>query len=252
MKMTYFGHSAFRIDTGRSVILIDPFLTGNPHFHGDVAKATEGVTHILLSHGHSDHVGDTIDVAKRTGAKVVGTFELVQWLKSKGVETIEPANTGGTVKFDDFSVTLTQAFHSSASIEEGGKITYLGMPNGLVLHFNDGNSVYHMGDTDIFGDMALIEELASAEDRPRADRRPADDGRRGRGTRLPPLLQLQDHHPAALGNHADPRCRPAPLPGSDGGRGLARADAGDRPALRHLTQGPMDRRRRCLRATPSI
>ena len=159
MKMTYFGHSAFRIDTGESVILIDPFLTGNPHFKGDVAKASEGATHILLSHGHSDHVGDTIEIAKRTGAKVVGTFELVQWLKSKGVGTIEPANTGGTVKFGDFSVTLTQAFHSSASIEEGGRITYLGMPNGLVLHFVDGQSVYHMGDTDIFGDMALIEEL---------------------------------------------------------------------------------------------
>ncbi|KTR08444.1 hydrolase [Aureimonas ureilytica] len=159
MKMTYFGHSAFRIETGESVILIDPFLTGNPHFKGDVTHATEGVTHILLSHGHSDHVGDTIEIAKRTGAKVVGTFELVQWLKSKGVETIEPANTGGTVKFGDFSVTLTQAFHSSASIEENGRITYLGMPNGLVLHFADGQSVYHMGDTDIFGDMALIEEL---------------------------------------------------------------------------------------------
>lgn len=159
MKMTYFGHSAFRIDTGESVILIDPFLSGNPHFKGDVAKASEGATHILLTHGHSDHVGDTVEIAKRTGARVVGTFELVQWLKSKGVETIEPANTGGTVKFGDFSVTLTQAFHSSASIEEGGRITYLGMPNGLVLHFSDGGSVYHMGDTDIFGDMALIEEL---------------------------------------------------------------------------------------------
>ncbi|MBB3935357.1 metal-dependent hydrolase [Aureimonas phyllosphaerae] len=159
MKMTYFGHSAFRIDTGRAVILIDPFLTGNPHFKGDVAKATEGATHILLSHGHGDHVGDTVEIARRTGARVLGTYELVNWLASKGVETIEPANTGGTVKFDGFSVTLTQAFHSSASVEEGGKITYLGMPNGIVIHFDDGSSVYHMGDTDIFGDMALIEEL---------------------------------------------------------------------------------------------
>ncbi|MEX6507905.1 metal-dependent hydrolase [Jiella sp. M17.18] len=159
MKITYFGHSAFRIETGSSVILIDPFLSGNPHFKGDVAAATAGVTHIALSHGHFDHVGDTVDIAKRTGAKVIGTFELVQWLSKKGVETIEPGNTGGTISFDDFSVTLTQAFHSSGTVEEDGTVTYLGMPNGLVFHCNDGPTVYHMGDTDIFGDMALIEEL---------------------------------------------------------------------------------------------
>ncbi|WP_185985146.1 metal-dependent hydrolase [Aureimonas mangrovi] len=159
MKITYFGHSAFKIETGASVVLIDPFLTGNPHFKGDVAAATEGTTHIALSHGHFDHVGDTVEIARRTGAKVIGTFELVSWLNKKGVENIEPGNTGGTVKFDDFSVTLTQAFHSSGNVEENGTVTYLGMPNGLVFHFSQGPSVYHMGDTDIFADMALIEEL---------------------------------------------------------------------------------------------
>lgn len=159
MKITYFGHSAFKIETGSSVLLIDPFISGNPHFKGDVESATQGTTHIALSHGHFDHVGDTVEIARRTGAKVIGTFELVSWLNKKGVENIEPANTGGTVKFDDFSVTLTQAFHSSGNVEEDGAVTYLGMPNGLVFHFNEGPSVYHMGDTDIFGDMALIEEL---------------------------------------------------------------------------------------------
>lgn len=159
MKITYFGHSAFRIETGSSVILIDPFLSGNPHFKGDVSEASRGATHIVLSHGHFDHVGDTVDIAAKTGAKVVGTFELVSWLQKKGVEKIEPGNTGGTIKFDDFSVTLTQAFHSSGTVEEDGTVTYLGMPNGLVFHFKDGPTVYHMGDTDIFGDMATIEEL---------------------------------------------------------------------------------------------
>ncbi|MFD2237705.1 metal-dependent hydrolase [Aureimonas populi] len=159
MKITYFGHSAFKIETERSIILIDPFLTGNPHFTGDVEAATRDVTHIALSHGHFDHVGDTVEIARRTSAKVVGNFELVSWLGTKGVESIEPANTGGTVKFDDFSVTLTQAFHSSGHVEENGTVTYLGMPNGLVFHFSQGPSVYHMGDTDIFADMAIIEEL---------------------------------------------------------------------------------------------
>ncbi|MBO0902733.1 metal-dependent hydrolase [Jiella sonneratiae] len=160
MKITYLGHSAFRIDTGSSVILVDPFLTGNPHFEGNsVDAATSGVTHVVLSHGHFDHVGDTVDIARKSGCKVVGNFELVSWLNKQGVEAIEPLNTGGTAAFGDFSVTLTQAFHSSGSVEENGTVTYLGMPNGLVFHFDSGPTVYHMGDTDIFGDMALIEEL---------------------------------------------------------------------------------------------
>lgn len=159
MKITYFGHSAFRIDTGRSAILIDPFLTGNPHFKGDVDSAANGVTHIVLSHGHFDHVGDTVALAQKHGCKVVANFELAMWLSKKGVETAEPANTGGTISFDDFTVTLTQAFHSSGNVEENGTVTYLGMPNGLVFHFTDGPTVYHMGDTDIFADMALIQEL---------------------------------------------------------------------------------------------
>lgn len=159
MKITYFGHSAFRIEAGTAVILIDPFLTGNPHFKGSVEEAARGVTHIVLSHGHADHVGDTLDIARRHGCKVVATFELASWLNAKGAEAVEPMNTGGTVSFDDFTVTLTQAFHSSGNIEEDGGVTYLGMPNGLVFHFNDAPTVYHMGDTDIFSDMALIEEL---------------------------------------------------------------------------------------------
>ena len=159
MKITYFGHSAFRVDIGASAILIDPFLKDNPHFKGSFDDAIRGATHIVLSHGHFDHVGDTLEIAKATGATVIATFELAMWLGKKGVENAEPGNTGGTVKFDDFTVTLTQAFHSSGHVEEDGTVTYLGMPNGIVIHPNDGPAIYHMGDTDIFGDMALINEL---------------------------------------------------------------------------------------------
>jgi len=160
MKLTWYGHSAFKIETPKAKILIDPFFTGNPTFPEDKrADASSDVTHIALTHGHGDHVGDTIDIAKQTGATVIGNYDLIQWLQAKGVENVDFGNTGGTVHHDGFSVTWVQAFHSSATVDENGTAHSLGMPNGLVFHFEDGQSLYHMGDTDIFGDMALIQEL---------------------------------------------------------------------------------------------
>ena len=160
MNLTWYGHSAFRLDTGRSSILIDPFFTGNPTFpEGQRASAIEGVTHIVLTHGHDDHVGDTIAIAAETRATVIANADLATWLAKKGVENVDPGNTGGTVHHAGFSMTWVQAFHSSASVDDAGVSHSLGMPNGLVFHIDDGPSVYHMGDTDIFSDMALIEEL---------------------------------------------------------------------------------------------
>ncbi|MEN0040071.1 MAG: metal-dependent hydrolase [Pseudomonadota bacterium] len=160
MKLTFLGHSAFRIDCGAAHILIDPFFSGNPSFdEAGRAQAIEGITHIALTHGHGDHVGDTVAIAKETGATVLGNFDLISWLGTKGVENGDPGNTGGTLHHDGFSMTFVQAFHSSASIDENGVSHDLGLPNGLVFHFADGPTVYHMGDTDIFGDMALIQEL---------------------------------------------------------------------------------------------
>ncbi|MEQ9815063.1 MAG: metal-dependent hydrolase [Azospirillaceae bacterium] len=159
MDITYFGHSTFRIRTGSSVILVDPFLSRNPWFKGDLDEAAEGLTHIAITHGHGDHVGDAIELAKTHDATVIATFELAAWIGTKGVDKTARCNTGGKQVFDDFSITLTQAFHSSSFTEENGQIVYLGMPNGLVFDFPDGPSVYHMGDTEIFGDMALINEL---------------------------------------------------------------------------------------------
>jgi L-ascorbate metabolism protein UlaG (beta-lactamase superfamily) len=157
MKMTWLGHSGFRIETGDKVILIDPFITGNSKFQGSPENATENCTHIVLTHGHDDHVGDTVAIAKRTGATLIANFEICEYLSGKGVANIDPANPGGTVYHSGFDVSLVKAFHSSSTTVHGVPI-YLGNPCGIVLRA-EGKTVYHMGDTEIFGDMALIQEM---------------------------------------------------------------------------------------------
>lgn len=158
MKITWFGHSAFRIETGNSVLIVDPFLSGNPLFDGQVAEAAKGATHVALTHGHDDHIGDTVEIVKQTGAKLIAIFEICNYLNGKGVDNVDPTNTGGTIYTDDFNVTFVRADHSSATLADG-TIQYLGNPNGLVISTRGDGTVYHMGDTDIFGDMALINEI---------------------------------------------------------------------------------------------
>lgn len=156
MKITWFGHSAYRVETGNSVIMIDPFLSGNPVFEGDAAQAWAGTTHVLLTHGHEDHIGDTKEICDTTGATLVAVYEICVAL---GVEKYEPANTGGTIYTPDFDVSFVRAYHSSSY---QGK--YMGNPCGLVIKAKPGGPVlYHMGDTEIFSDMALINELHQPE-----------------------------------------------------------------------------------------
>ncbi|APH72506.1 metal-dependent hydrolase [Aquibium oceanicum] len=161
MKITWLGHSAFRIEAGEAKILIDPFLTGNPSWDKGWEQISEGVTHVLLTHGHNDHVGDAEAILKKTGAMLVASFEICMFLVGKGVDQnkINPGNTGGTVDCGGFTTTFVQALHSSSFGGEGGQNTYLGNPLGLVLHFPADKTLYHMGDTDIFSDMGLINEL---------------------------------------------------------------------------------------------
>ena len=158
MRITWFGHSAFRLDFGSHHVLIDPFFSGNPAFEGDRKAATAGATHILVTHGHGDHVGDTVEIAAETGAKVVTNYDLCMWLSSKGVTQFEPMNTGGTVDVGGFRVSLVRADHS-AGMSEAGVTVPLGLPNGVIVRAEGEPTIYHMGDTDIFGDMALIQEI---------------------------------------------------------------------------------------------
>jgi L-ascorbate metabolism protein UlaG (beta-lactamase superfamily) len=165
MKITWFGHSCFRIDTGASGILIDPFLTGNATFETSgipVGQVTEGVTHVALTHGHEDHLGNTVAICKETRAPVIAVHELASYLQAQGVENTDPGNTGGLIPHDDFDLIFVPALHSSSNMVDGRPV-YLGNPCGIVVAARDDKTVYHMGDTDIFSDMALISELYRPE-----------------------------------------------------------------------------------------
>lgn len=161
MKLTWYGHSAFGVETGDKKILIDPFLSGNPNWGKGWEEPAEGVTHLLLTHGHNDHIGDAEAILKKSGAMLVANFEICMFLVGKGVDQnrINPGNFGGTVDCGGFTTTFVPAWHSSSFGGEGGSNVYLGNPGGLVLHFPDEKTLYHLGDTDIFSDMALINEL---------------------------------------------------------------------------------------------
>jgi L-ascorbate metabolism protein UlaG (beta-lactamase superfamily) len=160
MKITYIGHAAFRIETGRSVLLIDPFITGNPAATTDWQTASKGTTHLLLTHGHSDHVGDSLDILKATGATLVSNFEVCNWLASQGVDNYSPGNHGGRISFDDFDLVFTNAHHSSSMIFDG-KPLYLGHPAGFVImpKAEPAKIVHIMGDTGLTYDMKLVHEL---------------------------------------------------------------------------------------------
>jgi L-ascorbate metabolism protein UlaG (beta-lactamase superfamily) len=152
--LTWLGHAAFRVDTADGKrIYVDPFLNGNPRCPHD-EQTPDRVDVIAVTHGHGDHIGDTVDLAKKHGSSVVAQVELAGWLGGQGVDgaKLVAPNKGGTVDVDGTSFTLTNAFHSS-STPDG---SYGGEACGIVLTTSDGKTLYFAGDTCVFGDMQLI------------------------------------------------------------------------------------------------
>jgi L-ascorbate metabolism protein UlaG (beta-lactamase superfamily) len=159
IKLTWLGHSTFRIQTKRgTMIYIDPWVMGNPkcpESEKDVKKADV----LICTHGHFDHIGDAVAIAKKHNSKVVGIFELCGWMQKKGVQQILPMNKGGTQQVEDVRVTMVHAVHSCGIQDDDGSIVYGGEACGYVIEFESGLKLYHAGDTAAFSDMKIIHDL---------------------------------------------------------------------------------------------
>jgi len=154
----WLGHATFLFTTpGGKRVLLDPWITGNP-VTPDSAKKIGDIDLILLSHGHADHTGDAVSLGRSSGAQVVAPYELSLWLEQKGLKNVTGMNPGGTLRMLGLEITMVHADHSR-SIEEDGRLIYLGVASGYVLKLEDGLTVYFAGDTAVFGDMKLIGDL---------------------------------------------------------------------------------------------
>ncbi|MEL6598137.1 MAG: metal-dependent hydrolase [Pseudomonadota bacterium] len=158
MQIIWLGHSGFRIEIAGEVLLVDPWLTGNPMFaEGDRARAIEGATLILLSHGHGDHSGDAVAIATELSIPVAGIYDLMSWWAEKeGIETIG-FNKGGTIRIGDVAITMVNATHSSSIAGPDGPI-YAGGEAGFMIA-GEGKTVYFSGDTDVMADMEVFQAL---------------------------------------------------------------------------------------------
>ncbi|MGP6085841.1 metal-dependent hydrolase [Antarctobacter jejuensis] len=155
MQIIWLGHGSFRIEIGGEVLLIDPWINGNPMMEGqDSAAAIAGATQILVTHGHFDHTNDIVDISQKTGAPVSGMYELAAALVGMGAKEGHSFNKGGTISFGEVSVTMVPASHSS-SMAVDGTPRYMGMETGFVIK-GEGHTIYHSGDTAIMADMAWI------------------------------------------------------------------------------------------------
>ena len=159
MKIIWLGHSGFRLEIGDQILLVDPWLTGNPMFPADRrAEAIAGASHILLSHGHGDHSGDALDLSRELGIPIVGIYDLMSWWETgQGVKVIG-FNKGGTVALGEVSVTMLNAVHSSSVAGSDGAPVYAGAEAGFMIA-GEGHVIYFSGDTDVMADMQLFHGL---------------------------------------------------------------------------------------------
>lgn len=152
MKVSYHGHSVVKIESNNKTILIDPFITGNDLTDLKVNDVKPNV--IIVTHGHGDHLGDTVELAKKHSALVIANFELATYLSWQGVNT-HGMSIGGAYQFDFGRVKLTPAIHGTGLVTENKEIIYLGMPAGVLITMEE-KTIYHAGDTALFSDMKLI------------------------------------------------------------------------------------------------
>ncbi len=161
-RLTWLGHATFRITTADGVtVYIDPWLS-NPLCPED-EKQVKKCDVMICTHGHGDHIGDAVRIAKQLNPMVVGIFELCLWLEKKGAKQISPMNKGGTQTVAGIKITMTHAVHSCGIQDDDGSIVYGGEACGYVLELPGGVKLYHAGDTAVFGDMQIIRELYAPE-----------------------------------------------------------------------------------------